>query len=261
MLRDIYILSFLTIFSLFVFLTGCNSEEGSKNTGEKKEEVQKNTEDEGLQKPQKKIESHEEALTPTTPKPPKPQVNPKTSPKSDGNADKNYTLIKDIHEAESFKSTPNLIQKSVSYAPVADLLSKIEQDESIKLKSRGEAHITIISPLEFKKLKPHLSIAQIEKAFKDDIVKSKFDVKCLGRAEKIINGKMEQVFYIVVESPEIFDIRDKIHALFVKKGGKSSDFDPKIFYPHITVGFSERDLHPSDGVTKDLSSCVATLMP
>lgn len=247
MLKNIYNLLILAFLSSFLFFLGCKSEDGShnpKNTGPKKEEVKKGAESQEIQKHPEKLES--------------PQ-------KADNNApqkisDKNYALSDDIYESESFKSTPNLVQKPVSYAPIADLLSKIEHDESLKLKSRGEAHITIITPPEFQALKSHLSLAQIEKAFKKDIEKSKFEVKCLGRGEKIINGKNEQVFYIVVSSPEIFNIRENIHALFVKKGGKSADFDPKAFYPHITVGFTERDLHPSDGVTKDVSSCIATLM-
>jgi hypothetical protein len=172
---------------------------------------------------------------------------------------KNYTLTGDIHAPVAFESTSGYIKKAVAFAPVADLLNKIEEAESLILKSRGEAHITVITPQEFNLLKSHIELSQLEEALKADIEHSKFDVICLGRAEKLINDKLAQVFYIVIESQDIINIREKIYALYVKKGGTSKAFDPKNYYPHITVGFTERDLHSSDGIIKDASTCIAKL--
>jgi hypothetical protein len=44
---------------------------------------------------------------------------------------------------------------------------------------------------------------------------------------------------------------------FENSGGRPGDFDADKFYSHITVGFTDRDLHEADGVIKNMDSCVA----
>ncbi|MNT88586.1 hypothetical protein D3C72_2291690 [compost metagenome] len=58
-----------------------------------------------------------------------------------------------------------------------------------------------------------------------------------------------------MESHELLEMREAVQKLFIAKGGNSSEFLPGKYYPHITLGYSVKDLHYEDGVVKDLRSC------
>jgi 2'-5' RNA ligase len=74
-----------------------------------------------------------------------------------------------------------------------------------------------------------------------------------------IDGVEEKTFYIVVESPELVAIRQEIQNLFLLKGGNEKDFVAENFYPHITIGYTKRDLHDEDGIIKDAKSCISKI--
>ncbi len=148
---------------------------------------------------------------------------------------------------------------NINYAPMKDLFDQVAASYPAKLKSRGEAHVTVVTPPEYyDQLRSHLSMVEID-ALAANIQSSTFSVVCLGRAAVEINQQQQSALFIVLDSPELLAIRQQIQALYVKKGGNAADFNPTHFYPHITLGFTARDLHESDGVIKDKKSCYAQL--
>lgn len=155
----------------------------------------------------------------------------------------------------------NYLAMNIAYAPVKALYEQLNQDVGGVLSNRGEAHITVITPPEFDLiLSKHIRIEQIEDiAIRNQIQHVPFNVVCLGAAKSTIGGKLAQSYFIVVEAPELLQIRAQIRDLYVASGGHYQDFAPHQFYPHITVGFDPRDLYLSDGAIKDQSSCRAKL--
>ena len=133
---------------------------------------------------------------------------------------------------------------------------ELEASQNLKLKSRGEAHITLVTPQEFKKLSKKVPASALHTlADEMDLQKSPYKLLCVGKG----SVKTESTFYVVIESDRLFQIRKALQALYVKKGGAATDFLPEEFYPHVTVGFTQRDLHIEEGVVKDASSCIYSL--
>ncbi|KAJ3274741.1 hypothetical protein HDV01_002263 [Terramyces sp. JEL0728] len=129
------------------------------------------------------------------------------------------------------------------------------------LKSRGEAHITVIQPPEFdNSLKGFLTMNQINKIVLDNNLQSTpFKIVCLGHQSQIDNlavGVRHNVYNLLVESPGLVLIRRKVYDAFVAAGGDPSNFNPDDFLPHITVGFDEKDWFEADNVYKTQHTCV-----
>lgn len=127
----------------------------------------------------------------------------------------------------------------------AAALKRAEDIAGGNLMTRGEAHMTVLTPPEYNRIegktrKKILSEMKREAAREDEI-----KPVCIGRGQAELNGKMEFTYYIVIESKGIRAIREKYHL---------TDF-----YPHVTLGFTKRDLHFEDGVRKDKSTCVSEL--
>lgn len=142
------------------------------------------------------------------------------------------------------------------YQPVNDFFNDLEKKLNKPLKNRGEAHITIITPVEYNQvLKPFVSIQEIsELAVKMDIQNWKFKILGLGEAQAKLDGVDNQTYFLIVKSKKALEFRNKVFNLYVKNGGHASRFDPFNFYSHITVGFTKRDLYESDGVIKGINS-------
>ena len=147
---------------------------------------------------------------------------------------------------------------NINYPPILQLLKQLQQSEG-QLNARGEAHITVLTPIEyFDVLRNKLTIEQIDQVARaQDIQASQFKLVCLGRGQAILKSGWQQTYFVVVKSEALLKLRQTIQALYIKHGGVAKDFEPTEFYPHITVGFSERDLHLSDGVIKDKQACYA----
>lgn len=152
--------------------------------------------------------------------------------------------------------------QNVSYAPVRELFQSVKASTGKQLENRGEAHITVVTPVEyFQVLKLHLSIEEINRlAEKYEIQRAPFDLECLGHGRATVEGQKREAYFIVVKSETLLELRRAIHHLFIAKGGASDAFDPELFFPHITVGFLGQDVHYENGVRKDRSSCVADLV-
>ena len=151
---------------------------------------------------------------------------------------------------------------SVRYEPVKNLIPQIEKALNLKLliftgwNPNGEAHVTVITPPEFFHiLKSKLSMDDIDKiAQRYEIQNASLMIQGLGSAKKFIEGKEEETFFLIVDSFELRNIRQQIYYEFVRRGGSPSAFDPSWFFPHITIGFTKRDLHETDGVIKNLKN-------
>jgi 2'-5' RNA ligase len=147
---------------------------------------------------------------------------------------------------------------SINFPPVQELYLDFKRSYRKKLKNRGEAHVTTITPVEyFQVLKDKVSIEEINDIALDHrIQESDLNIICLGSGHK---GNLD-TFFVVVESQNLLKIRKAVDELFEARGGNPRAFSPEDFYPHITLGFNKRDLHESDGVIKDGSSCIYNIV-
>lgn len=156
----------------------------------------------------------------------------------------------------------NYLVLNLPFKPVAELFRQLLVSERRPLTNRGEAHITVLTPVEYWDiLRPlRIAISEIDDiARAHSIQNSKFKVVCLGRGEAVVEEKTEATFYVVVTSKDLIAIRQTIQALVIAKGGSASAFDPYKYHPHITLGFTKRDLHEDDKVIKNHRSCVADI--
>jgi len=151
----------------------------------------------------------------------------------------------------------NYVGMTVPYAPIAAVKKEVEAREGVLLNSRGEAHITIVTPPEMTVLRTRLSLEQINGFIaKLSIQSIPIHVQCLGRSQLKQGDRRLATYYLVVQAPGLFQVREKLRQQFVAAGGEKQAFAVELYYPHITVGFTERDLHESDGITKDSRSCL-----
>lgn len=125
-----------------------------------------------------------------------------------------------------------------------------------QIKNRGEAHITIVTPPEWKILSQKVSNQEAEKLIRG-LKKNDYKIICLGQGKYFdtkTNKELKNYFY-VVDFPKAIESRKAIASLYKSRGG-DKDFEAEHFYPHITLGFTDRDLHEQDGVIKNTSSCI-----
>ncbi|WP_413587584.1 2'-5' RNA ligase family protein [Bdellovibrio sp. HCB274] len=157
----------------------------------------------------------------------------------------------------------NYLAMNLPYEGYQPILQQLESRLQKSLKNRGEAHITVITPVEFDKvLSRHLKMQDIhDVAHKMQIQQSPYRPLCLGQGQLKSEGKEENTYFVVVESEALFQIRKVIEELYIQKGGKSGEFKAELFFPHVTLGYTERDLHYEDGVTKDAASCIYKMEP
>lgn len=141
---------------------------------------------------------------------------------------------------------------NMDYKWITSLRNQIQRRTQEKLKDRGEAHITVINPLEYEVIKDKMDITEINQMARDmGIQRSKFTIAGIGRGQANLSDKSAVTYFLILESDELRRFREVIGQRYLKRGG-----DPKLFrfdhyYPHITIGFTERDLHEQDGVIKD----------
>ena len=147
----------------------------------------------------------------------------------------------------------NYVSLELAYPKYQAILQHLQQGIERKLKSRGEAHITVVTPPEFEILKSKLSPAQIHALAAGFLKKPiSFEHVCLGQGKKKIKDQIEQVFFIVVTSSELLQLR---RALTEEGHFNKTEFDPELFFPHITLGFTDRDLYFEDGIIKNKAAC------
>ncbi len=142
----------------------------------------------------------------------------------------------------------------IPFLPIKSVNEQLKGFHYKKLKNRGEAHITVLTPIEyhcyFAKSSPKVSMDDIENLIrKRASSKINYNVLALGSCAMKIDGKKEETFFIIVKSQELINLRKLIWELLDNK--MKSEFNPLKFHPHITIGFTKKDLHESNGVVKD----------
>lgn len=153
----------------------------------------------------------------------------------------------------------NYLALNISFREVERLRQQVELRIGQSLKNRGEAHITVITPIEFKQSKDMQLLgmkALHEKAIQEDLQNIKYVPICIGRSQ-IRDEALSQnmlTYFIVVKSPQLLNLRKKI-----KEDFKLSDMRLENFYPHITLGFTHRDLHFEEGAIKNENACWISL--
>ncbi|HYX39540.1 MAG TPA: hypothetical protein VE954_41100 [Oligoflexus sp.] len=164
--------------------------------------------------------------------------------------------IHDTHKLD-WTAKSSYVDMKVPYAPIAALKKDIETREGVVLQSRGEAHITVIIPPEMSVLRTRLSLEQINGLIeKMSIQATRLHIQCLGRGQLKQNGQRQATYYLLVQAPGLVQVRDKLRQMFVAAGGDRQAFVAERYSAHITVGFTDRDLHATDGVIKDSKTCL-----
>jgi hypothetical protein len=149
-------------------------------------------------------------------------------------------------------SHPDYVAANVPFAPIATLRKSLETTLAGTLKNRGEAHVTTITPDEMRILRRKLAASDIQSiASHAGIQHAVITPRCVGLGE---SGK-DRTFFLVVESRDLLAVRHALADAYVAKGGSQHDFVADSFYPHVTLGFTSRDLFESDGVVKSAASC------
>lgn len=152
------------------------------------------------------------------------------------------------------------IAMNIQYSPVKSIREMLSTYLQYPLRfftgwnRDGEAHITVITPPEYTDvIKKFVSIERIEEiALQNTIQISDLKVLGLGRGIVNINDKAEETYFLIMKSKNLLKIRQQIYEEFVKNGGNKNAWNPRHFHPHITIGYSLRDLHEADGVIKDV---------
>jgi len=152
------------------------------------------------------------------------------------------------------------LQQTLDFNSVKGLYGQL-QKTVLDLQTRQEAHITVINPQEYGDVlsKAGVTMDEIDNiAKRHRIQNASFKVLCMGKAHVPVNGKPDTVFFLVVSAPSLVKIRKDVERLYVKKGGEPSLFEAEAFWPHITVGFTIRDvfLLPDDHVYKGTNTCI-----
>lgn len=182
-------------------------------------------------------------------------------------ATENIVMSPAVHTKQEFVAHTgsgafaNYLSQEVFFPPVKQVYLDVQKKMGLELKNRGEAHITVVTPPEYDgALKKFVSIDDINRiATSMDLQAAAFKPVCVGMGTAKRNNRDEKTFYIVVESARLVEIRQAIENEFIAKGGRPGDFSATKFFPHITVGFTQADLHESDGVIKDKNSCVLNI--
>lgn len=145
-----------------------------------------------------------------------------------------------------------------NYSPYQQILKNLDKilgnNEKNELKNRGEAHITVITPPEFAILTTQIKAEVIHLEWNKWTEKS-FKELCLGEGQIVDqNSKLLKTYFIVVDSPDLKKFRN-----YLKQKYSIVNFNADLFYPHITIGFTDHDLHYEQGVIKNASACRSEL--
>lgn len=177
------------------------------------------------------------------------------------------TLSRSVYEKVSFSSQfieDGALIRNVNYNAVKELIPQLEKKYRIELKTRGEAHITVITPPEAqgwftpdrKGINYLIDPIEIHHRYFPTLQNTDFNILCVGKQEND-NGNL--VFYLVVQSEELFKVRSDIQRELESRAkftGKKTHFNANNFYPHITIGYVKGDVH---GVSKGKETCVEDL--
>lgn len=146
-------------------------------------------------------------------------------------------------------SIKNYVSLDLEYPEYQQILKNLDAFLGTTLINRGEAHITVITPPEFKILNTKVSAEVIHQEWGLWTAKN-FKKVCLGEGSITEKKKNLKTYYVVVDTPDILAFREHLKVKY-----DVPEFQASVFYPHITLGFTEKDLHYEQGVIKDQKSC------
>jgi hypothetical protein len=145
----------------------------------------------------------------------------------------------------------NFVTVALSFGPFENILIQTEARLGRQLKSRGEAHITVVTPPEFAKLSEVLTAQEIRNVIASGFDSLDAEPVCVGSGAI---GK-DETWFVVLQSSPLLQARMNLEDRFNARGGLLGNFSAANFYPHVTIGFVNRDLHLEDGIVKDVLSC------
>ncbi|KAI8872658.1 hypothetical protein GQ42DRAFT_161102, partial [Ramicandelaber brevisporus] len=181
-----------------------------------------------------------------------------------------YTLSRSVRDTSKLEwhNNTNWLGQIVDFKLIKPLFDKLNaSSKAYPLMSRGESHVTVLTPPEFNQLATvNVTIADVNAAAKKfEIQKSPIRPVCLGRERVNTTAGFKEVFQVIVEKPRNhLAIRRELFAKYRKNGGEGSLFDPESYWPHITVGFNVSDVFLADsptgsGLYKGYSACWAKI--
>lgn len=154
-------------------------------------------------------------------------------------------------QSTTVETYPQYLSYPLEYSDYQRILNSLENSLRIKLKNRGEAHITLITPPEYAELKKFISEEELHQRTAEFLeTKPLFRHICIG--EGVLAEK--KTYFIVISSKDIYNFRKTL-------SNPGSTFDPNNYYPHITLGFTDHDLHIQDGLIKDTNRCKNKFIP
>lgn len=174
--------------------------------------------------------------------------------------------------SEKFVAHKDYVALNLPFAAFQSIYQKLNGRADVgPLVSRGEAHVTVLTPPEFAALQGRVSMIEINHMFDEKQIelwrKSPTPLMvgvCVGAGSALVDGKPEQTYFVVMRAEALVELRRQIARLAASRGGPGgaggpiagfAGFVPEHFYPHVTVGFSKIDLHEQNGVIKDEKSC------
>lgn len=180
----------------------------------------------------------------------------------------NIQLDKTIYEKMNYNpqyAKEGALTYNVNFKVIKSLKKQIEQQDKVRLQTRGEAHITIITPPEYNGpkrnkenqlpgLKKYLQMEEILNRFEKKLQNLNFKVGCIGK----LTNKKNTVYYLVLNSPELSKVRQEILAEATRRAkwnNQNHNFESLKWYPHITIGFTKADIHNQP---KEITTCKNT---
>jgi hypothetical protein len=166
------------------------------------------------------------------------------------------TIDKTVTDTANLAYSPkrNYVQQVVDFGKVRPFFDQLNATFG-PLRSRGEAHITVVTPPEFQVLQSQVSIQELDGLAQDPSLQAtEFSIVCLAR-QSPTNSLF--TYNLIVDAPGLFEYRRKVQSVFEQRGGQG--FDAEFYFPHITLGFEQRDYHISDGIFKNATTCICPL--
>tara|TARA_Y100000589_G_scaffold284446_1_gene283323 strand:+ start:2046 stop:2696 length:651 start_codon:yes stop_codon:yes gene_type:complete len=181
----------------------------------------------------------------------------------------NLKLLQDIYRPVPFISHDNpskaygtYLSRNIYFEPISKVRQYIELQRNLKLKHRGEAHITVITPPEYNLMKqwnPRINMKSINHLVNSLVQHMHFYILGIGSLKGLnINNQESEVFFLVIKSRGLRAIRKLIAAEW---SIPKHIFDSMKQDFHITIGFTVSDLFPRLGfeAKKDISAIQSDL--
>lgn len=171
---------------------------------------------------------------------------------------KTLTLSKDVFKRVPFStlySEDGALIRNVDYFSVNALIPQLNSLYKLNLEDRREAHITVITPPDFKSgLTKLFTVNEMLNRYSASIQGMPFHVVCVG--SRTSSDRKKQVFYLVVKSNKLSNIRfDLAKEAKLRAAALNIPlvFKPENFYPHITIGYVNDDVFE---FSKEPESCL-----